>query len=288
MAGVLHAARQVKHAGFVALKKAKFAAGEVKDVGYRGATALWPYVFDAGHYPLDFVSLDTPDPVGPPQAEVPRVIWCVWTGDNEMSPNRKAALDSIRRATPDVDVRIVTPANLHSYVLDEHPLHRSYQRLSYVHRSDYLRAYLLHHYGGGYSDLKKHPTSWCPGFRRIAEDPDAWVVGFRIPRSSESAWFEGRLGREVRKNFSRLINISGLIARANTPLTQAWIGEVERRLDYYSSLLQQAPGDEFGDSPGYPVPWTRIGSQVLEPLCLRYLDHVRIDPSVKPQLWGHR
>ena len=288
MASVLHAARQVKHAGFVALKKAKFAAGEVKDVGYRGATALRPYVFDAGHYPLDFVSLDTPDPVGPPQAEVPRVIWCVWTGDNEMSPNRKAALDSIRRATPDVDVRVVTPANLHSYILDEHPLHCSYESLSYNHRSDYLRAYLLHHYGGGYSDLKKHPTSWGPGFRRIAEDPHAWVVGFHVPRSSESAWFEGRLGREVRENVSRLIHICGLIARANTPLTQAWIGEVERRLDYYSSLLRRTPGNVFGDNPGYPVPWTRIGSQVFEPLCLRYLDHVRIDQSVKPQLWGHR
>ena len=288
MASVLHAARQVKHAGFVALKKAKFAAGEVKDVGYRGATALRPYVFNAGHYPLDFVSLDTPDPVGPPQAEVPRVIWCVWTGDNEMSPNRKAALDSIRRATPDVDVRVVTPANLHSYILDEHPLHCSYESLSYNHRSDYLRAYLLHHYGGGYSDLKKHPTSWGPGFRRIAEDPHAWVVGFHVPRSSESAWFEGRLGREVRENFSRLIHICGLIARANTPLTQAWIGEVERRLDYYSSLLRRTPGNVFGDNPGYPVPWTRIGSQVFEPLCLRYLDHVRIDQSVKPQLWGHR
>lgn len=288
MVAVLHAARQVKHAGLVGLKKMNFAAGEVRDVGYRAAASIRPYTFDAARYPLDFVSLETPHPVGPPQVEVPRVIWCVWSGDNEMSPNRKAALESIRSATPEVDIRLVTGGNLHSYIVRDHPLHHAYQYLSSVHRSDYLHAYLLHHYGGGYTGVKKHPTSWDPAFVRMNAESAAWVVGYQVPRSSESAWFEGGLGRDVRLRYSRLVGMGGMVVRANTPLTQAWIGEVERRLDYYSSLLQRTPGNVFGDNPGYPVPWTRIGSQVFEPLCLRYLDHVRIDPSVKPQLWGHR
>ena len=63
---------------------------------------------------------------------------------------------------------------------------------------------------------------------------------------------------------------------------------MERRLDYYGSLLAQVPGNVYGDNPGYPVPWTRIGSQVFEPLTLKYREHIRIDPRLKPQLWGHR
>ncbi|WP_206451522.1 hypothetical protein [Micrococcus sp. KRD096] len=288
MASVLHAARQVKHAGFVALKKAKFAAGEVKDVGYRGATALRPYVFDAGHYPLDFVSLDTPDPVGPPQAEVPRVIWCVWSGDNPMTPNRLEAMDSIRNTTPGVEIRLVTPDNLEQWVVPGHPLHEAYPYLSNVHRSDYLQAYLLHHHGGGYTGVKKHPTPWTSAFETMDRDPEAWVVGYQVPRSAESAWFEGRLGRDVRRNFSRLVGLGGMVVRANTQLTSDWLGEVERRLDYYTSLLKRSPGNVWGDNPSYPIPWTKICSQVFEPLCLRHLDRVRIDPAVKPQLWGHR
>ena len=49
----------------------------------------------------------------------------------------------------------MTPANLQDWVVAGHPLHPAYNDLSLVHRSDYLRAYLLHHHGGGYCDLKR-------------------------------------------------------------------------------------------------------------------------------------
>ena len=196
---MLSGLKKAKHAAFLARKGLRRAGGDVRDVAYRIQSALRLYSFDPSRYPLDFVSLDTPAPDGFPQVEVPRIIWCVWSGTNEMSPNRLKAMESIRRATPGVEVRLVTKDNLEEYIVTGHPLHPSYSDLSDVHRSDYLQAYLLHHHGGGYTGVKQHPTSWLPAFERMEDDADAWVVGYRIPRSAESAWFEGRLGREVRR-----------------------------------------------------------------------------------------
>lgn len=78
------------------------------------------------------------------------------------------------------------------------------------------------------------------------------------------------------------------MARAHSPFTSEWLSEVERRLDYYSSLLAVYPGNTYGDNQGYPIPWTKLGSQVYEPLCWKYLDKIRINNVVKPQLHGHR
>ncbi|MEU5467039.1 hypothetical protein [Kocuria salsicia] len=51
-------------------------------------------------------------------------------------------------------MELVTPENLSDWVLPQHPLHRAYENLSLVCRSNYLRASLTHHHGGGYCDLK--------------------------------------------------------------------------------------------------------------------------------------
>lgn len=78
-----------------------------------------------------------------------------WTNDKgEITPNRFRSLNQFKEIS-EVDVILITKDNLHEYILPENPLHPSYKYLSAVHRSDYLRTYFMHFYGGGYSDIKK-------------------------------------------------------------------------------------------------------------------------------------
>lgn len=282
------ALKKVKHGSLVAAKQTRLLAYGARDTGYRTISFLRSYEFKPDRYPLDFVTLPVPPRSGGIKEAIPRRIWCVWAGSNEMSPNRRACLDSIRSMNPDLDVQLVTRANISDYIVQQSPLHPSFELLSDVHRADYLHAYLMHHHGGGFTDIKKHPHSWLPAFQEMDGDPDAWITGYQVPRSSESAWIDSRLGRDVRRNYAGLLGFSGKIVRANNPITHEWILEVNRRLDYYTELLKLAPGNIYGDNPGYPLPWTSIGSQIYEPLCLKYRKHIRINPILKPQLWGHR
>jgi len=76
---------------------------------------------------------------------VERKIFCFWTGENEMSTNRRACLNSIV-AKSNCEVELVTSDNLGRFVLNHHPLHEAYEFLSYTHRSDYLRCYFMRTY----------------------------------------------------------------------------------------------------------------------------------------------
>ena len=77
-----------------------------------------------------------------------RRIFCFWTGDNKMSENRLDAIASLRDKA-EVEIVLVTPADLDKFILTGFPLHKGFQYLSAVHKSDYLRCYFMHHYGAG-------------------------------------------------------------------------------------------------------------------------------------------
>ena len=58
-------------------------------------------------------------------------------------------------------VELVTDTNLHEYNIPESPMHPAVcsKTLSAIHKADYLRVYFMHHYGGGYHDVKPHSAS---------------------------------------------------------------------------------------------------------------------------------
>lgn len=49
-------------------------------------------------------------------------------------------------------VCLITKDNLSTFIKPEFPLHEAFPYLSAVHRSDYIRAYLMHFYGGAWHD----------------------------------------------------------------------------------------------------------------------------------------
>ncbi|WP_370894807.1 capsular polysaccharide synthesis protein [Janibacter sp. GXQ6167] len=194
-------ARRVKHAGFLARKRAYRGYIQARDLSFAAYNTIVPYQFDPeqhkdawGDFPrMYFLDRDPPPGVSGDRS-VPRQIFTLWTGDNEMSPNRIAGLTSLQSRNPDIPIIHVTPDNLSEYVVDEHPIHPAYQHLSLVHRSDYLRAYFMHHHGGGYSDIKSTSHSWTAAFDRITREKILWIIGYQVPSSSACGGRDPRLG----------------------------------------------------------------------------------------------
>jgi hypothetical protein len=105
-------------------------------------------------------------------------IYCFWTGNNEMSQNRKNCLIALKQRS-NCEVVLVTPDNLNDYILPDHPLHESYKYLSFTHRSDYLKKYFMHFHGGGYCDIKYPCGDWNEAFDNINENENIYINGYK-------------------------------------------------------------------------------------------------------------
>ncbi|WP_216442086.1 hypothetical protein, partial [Arcanobacterium phocae] len=114
---------------------------------------------------------------------------------------------------------LITPASLREWLVPGQPLHPTYKYLSLVHRSDYLRAYLMHHHGGGYIDLKAPIGSWEAAFDRAQADSTAWVSAYGEVNAKASARFPGPMGRDIALYWKQLVGTSAMIVRSHTPFT---------------------------------------------------------------------
>lgn len=292
---ILMAARRLKHQGLVERRRVKRGYVASRNVAFTVYDALVPYTFRPerhrdrfGNLPRMYF-LDRPSPPGTEtNRAVPHCIYALWTGDNELTAGRKLGLSSLRITNGDDVISLVTRENLADFIVKDSPLHPAYRFLSLNHRSDYLRAYLMHHHGGGYSDIKPCRNSWDPAFQQIQRDETLWVVGYQEVGSDRCGGRDPRLGHEIRRRYRSLVGFGAFICRPNTPLTAEWLREVNRRMDYYSGALAECPGDTWGENPGYPIGWIELGFDIFNPLQLKYLQHIGQNHCVLPQLNDHR
>ena len=70
---------------------------------------------------------------GQPSEDRNNIIYCFWTGTNQMSKQRQECLKQLREISQ-CNVILVTPDTLNEYILDEHPLHPSFNYLSETSR----------------------------------------------------------------------------------------------------------------------------------------------------------
>lgn len=230
------------------------------------------------------VEHDSPEHYEKP--DIPRRIVCFWTGDNVMSDSRKRAFDTLQ-STSKTEVLLITPESLSSYIIETYPLHPAYQYLSLVHRSDYLRCYFMHHYGGGYSDIKAARHSWVQSFDTFENDDKSWIMGYPEIGEHGVAPVKGICGEDLRKNWYFLLGNCAYICAPYSPFTTSWYDEVHKRLDDILLDLQNCPGNSRGDNDGYPIEWTYLLGNIFHPLCLKYSNHVSYDRTIKPVLGGY-
>lgn len=220
---------------------------------------------------------------------VPKRIFVLWTGRNEMSENRRRSLDNLRAMQEGIEVVLLGPEDIDAWVVAGSPFHDAYEHLSLNHRSDYLRCYFMHHHGGGYTDLKASRQNWTPFFDQLNDSPSAWILGYPERASHEAAYLESPTGRAIRRRYASLAGNGAFIARSGTPFTADWFDEVNNRLDYYRRALRRRPAvDPFGQSGGYPLPWTVLQSQVFQPLQLKYPNRILLDEGIRPDFTAYR
>ncbi len=230
-----------------------------------------------------------------------RNIFAFWTGDNPMSPARAACLNTLSNSG--CKVTLVTAETLPEWISNLPPLHPAYAYLSAVHRSDYLRPYFMHHFGGGYADIKETSNSWLEAFDLLDQSPNAFGIGYREksakgvanihrhtldgqsyyldrPTNFASNYLRYRF---FRANWRSMIGMCAYIFKPGTEFTSLWLETVEKRLDILLPKLQQRPAtaprqaldsQQLDDELPYPVPWSFLCADVIHPLVYRYRDRI--------------
>ena len=239
--------------------------------------------------------------------KIEKIIYIFWTGNNPLTKNRKDGIITLKNITG-VDIRVINTHNLKDYILKDYPLHPGYRYLSRIHKSDYLRCYFMHHYGGGYSDIKKQTGSWVKYFDKINSNPNIWMIGvggLNPPSKSFDIAFPEEYNskqRSILKSYhSQMVSVSFFICRPRTTFTYEWYNLLNQRLDYYYNELKRHPAifsreskdrlpskyynDEKDpqliklgcpkEKTKYPITWNRILGQIVYPLQAKYISHIK-------------
>lgn len=220
-----------------------------------------------------------------------RVIYIFWTGDNEITSNRLKGIESLEKVSG-VKVQLITPKNLSNYIVEDDPLPEAFQYLSLVHKSDYLRSYFMHHYGGGYADIKTYFHSWVEAFDQLDASKSAYVLGYPEVGFWGAANYdieEENLKNDLYLYWRYLVGNGAFICRPHTKFTEEWHHEVKRRLISKTETLRKYPAtDYFGKEGNYPIPWSWLQGAVFHPLCLKYHQYLLKDKALMPSFKNYR
>lgn len=274
------------------------------------------YTFSKEKYPNSFLANSYPSNYS--GEEAPEVIYCFWTGDNPLTENRKKGLEALEKNTG-IPVKLITPKNLPEYIKPDFPLHKGYELLSYIHRSDYLRCYFMHHYGGGYADIKPFNHSWKPAFEKLNKDKNKYIIGYpellyggitsvkhrfladkSIYRDYEKMKeSEEKVFQDLAKHTPLIVGTCSFICKPYTPITTEWYEELHKRMDEAYDALDNFNKTEENSfiyydmtyptkDKGYPIPYFHLLGQIIHPLMLKYHKHIIQYKKLLPILKDYR
>jgi hypothetical protein len=213
--------------------------------------------------------------------EVPRIIFIFWTGNNPITQKRKINVEQLKNSVG-VPVLMIDVNNLNSFVLAGHPLHEGYQYLSETCKSDYLRSYFTHFYGGGYCDIKASKGSWASGFDEIQSNPDIYLNG--SPEIGPEG-IPAECGTRVQNLWPNLVSVCSFICRSKTPLSYKLYNEIKSKMDSKLNLLIKYPSKSTIDHTGkiledgtvskYPITWGEIMAVIFHPIQADFIPNIR-------------
>jgi len=219
-------------------------------------------------------------------SKLERKLYMFWTGINEMSDARKRAVESAR-STCGVEFVLKVGNDVRDMELIDHPFHEAYEYLSLTHKADYLRTYVMHHHGGGYSDIKLLSFDWNPYFDAL-ERSDALAMGYPEARALDVATVPNDpMASEIKSNYSLLMGNCNYIFKSNTIFTREWMDRTHQKLDEKLLDLQMNPAkhpQEFknarfsnGTLSNYPLRWAEILGEVFHKVCYLNRDNISLD-----------
>lgn len=217
-------------------------------------------------------------------------IFVLWLG-GEFNENRKKGLEKIKKNTK-CNIIFINKDNLRNYILKEHPLHKGFKYLSAIHQADYMRCYLMHHYGGGYTDIKPLEDSWEKGFEILKKNSNIWAVGPNTFWQHVKTCSNGNFSKKEIDNLEKkkkFISISFFIYKPKTPITTEWYNNLLKKMDIYYEKLKKNPAKFPRESKSgtpkpvweggslktkYPIIWYDILGKINFPLQVKYLSHI--------------
>ena len=195
-------------------------------------------------------------------------IYCFWTGNNPITPNRLKGLETMHKNIG-VHIEFLDKSGIEERILPEAPLHPAYRYLSCIHKSDYLRCYFMHHFGGGYADIKPYSknNNWRQCFALINADRNIDVIGMHeVVNGSPYREYNTPVGRE------KLLGNGFFIARKKSEFTSLWYEELMRLMDRRLEDLKANPAtDEFGGE-NYPLRWGEVQGEVFHKIIMSLYD----------------
>jgi hypothetical protein len=223
---------------------------------------------------------------------VPFVIWCYWEG-TEMNKNRSQSFTYLQENIG-VPVCLLTPNNLSKFILPEHPLPIALKYASIVHRSDFIRAYLMNFYGGGWHDIKATLVSFATCWD-LFKDENVFLIG-RPESFKGAAKITDENGIYMPDVAADLVSVPAWIARGQTPLSKSIYKNLLNLFLENGNLLKKGPAKHprekyikpknffhkiaiqikylwSGRNPKYPLPWTVFGN-IFHPAVYKYRKHV--------------
>ena len=222
-------------------------------------------------------------------------IFCMWPGEDKLTPDRATEVFSIL-ANTQRPVIFLTPRSFNFWELPTAPFHPATQYISECHMSDYLRVYLMHHFGGGYSDIKFTYKSWVGAFSALKNNTEALALGFPFDVPGEfglSKKFTGTVELEFYKaNYEPFgIGHSAFIFKPKTILTEDMLNMLHKFLDEKLPELKENPSriqkDSFGTTlpdgsiSKYPLDYTEMGPDIFHQALFKHktrLLHYDIKP----------
>lgn len=222
-----------------------------------------------------------------------KCIYMLWLGNEELNENRLTAINNMPNNTV-----LITKDNLYQYIKINHPLHPAYESLSTVHKSDYMRCYLMHHYGGGYSDIKYTNINWGNAFTTMDTNHKIELMGVKTTYGHTYAGIElwsDTLKNTILNNIDSLICMGYMVCRPYSTITNKWYNELHVQLDSYLDRLYLHPAKytrecfdpQLGHAMAtpkwegiseyhsmYPISWNLLLSQILYPIQVEYIDKI--------------
>jgi hypothetical protein len=219
---------------------------------------------------------------------VPKVVFVCWFGgyqiDNQkMSKNRFEAFKSLVENIS-VPIILITSKNYTNFIKQNHPIHPSFNLLSGNHKSDYIRAYLLHYYGGGYHDIKHRKENWKDCWGDWLFNDNIWIFGRKENNRRAIGYPPNQ--KHIRNYFDKLVTMGWVICKPNTKFTNILLQKIEKVLDEKYSALVSYPGCNSGgyyhenpfqmaEENNYPLRWLEVMGEISHPLMLKFADHIK-------------
>lgn len=214
---------------------------------------------------------------------VPKVVFIFWFSHLDYTPEFTArrfnALQSLITNLK-VPVIMITDENYKSWEVPKYSIHEGFKYLSGNHKSDYLRAYLLCHYGGGYHDIKWREKSWENEWEKFSNS-DIWIVGKRELKADCIGYNPEKDEKWVQQEFNKLITMGWVISKPYNEYIQKLINKINEKLDDKIEILKLKPAPNIRcgigngcDENEYPLRWLELMGEISHPLLLNYTTHI--------------